>query len=663
MLDIGTEARLSALMTGEQVTTIETSGAADAVFSPMQDRLYVSLGNGTIDVFDVISHAKIATWRIGSALGPITVSTDGSFLLAADPRQPLVYKIDTATGERLATYLGNGSNYLDIEIVDEHTALFSGDRPAKLNLDDGTMTSLDGTAFYSGRSILSEDDHLTLFAETGISNGPLAIYDDRVGQVVARGDNYQSSYTGFNFGIQAISESAGLVLQFIYYQSINIYDLSLKYLRTINLGQPLSGLVFDESGSYVYAYFGSDGRVVKYEATTFNVVDEYNVQATQWTGGSNSYGNQLLISDDSSHLIVLDPAGGAVQIVDLPNDAIKGTAGDDALFGTDQNDILNGLAGADRMSGGLGDDRYVVDDPGDRAIERAGEGDDIVVSSITYRLGANVEGLTLAGTAAIGGTGNVLANTVTGNDAANTLNGHAGDDVLIGGAGDDILIGGFGNDTMRGGLGNDSYRVDAVGDTVVELGGEGYDTVVASINYTLGDNVEKLGLIGLARVGTGNALDNLIVGGGGADTLSGLDGNDSIQGNDGADKIDGGAGDDLLYGGLGRDVLTGGAGADRFVFRPDDAGNTAQTADRILDFSHAEGDRISLAAIDANDAAPGSAFVFVGSAAFSGTAGELRYSAFGGDTLIEGDTNGDGIADLAIRLTGNVALVVGDFAL
>ncbi len=103
------------------------------------------------------------------------------------------------------------------------------------------------------------------------------------------------------------------------------------------------------------------------------------------------------------------------------------------------------------MIGGGGNDTYFVSQSGDLVVEAAGEGSaDIVFALLSYTLVAEVENLTLAGTAAINGTGNVLDNVIVGNSAANTLTGGLGDDTLTGGAGNDVFkfIDVFGQDTV-----------------------------------------------------------------------------------------------------------------------------------------------------------------------------------------------------------------------
>ncbi len=119
-------------------------------------------------------------------------------------------------------------------------------------------------------------------------------------------------------------------------------------------------------------------------------------------------------------------------------DQIYGLDGNDTLYGGNGNDWLIGGLGADILVGGLGDDSYDVDSAGDQVVERAGEGIDRVRASISHQLAANVEILTLTGTADINGFGNALDNTIVGNAGNNVLNGGAGNDAMAGGAGNDI---------------------------------------------------------------------------------------------------------------------------------------------------------------------------------------------------------------------------------
>ena len=237
---------------------------------------------------------------------------------------------------------------------------------------------------------------------------------------------------------------------------------------------------------------------------------------------------------------------------------IRGNAGDNVLSGGTNNDTLIGGAGSDTLIGGTGNDTFVVDAVTDVVIENANEGTDLVQSSATWTLSANVENLTLTGTAAINGTGNTLANTLTGNGANNmlvgdagndSLNGGSGDDVLNGGSGNDTLYGGSGSDTMLGGTGDDIYSINVATDVVTEYAGEGIDTVQVAFSYALGANVENLTLTSTYTAnGAGNELDNVLLGNRAVNTLTG------------------GAGNDTLDGAAGTDTLVGGTGADRYLF-------------------------------------------------------------------------------------------------
>ncbi|MFZ5511915.1 MAG: Ig-like domain-containing protein [Pseudomonadota bacterium] len=255
-------------------------------------------------------------------------------------------------------------------------------------------------------------------------------------------------------------------------------------------------------------------------------------------------GNDIVFGGDGNDLVSGD-GGNDVLSGDRGDDAVYGGTGNDALFGAagddvlggneghdrldggEGSDLLDGGEGADDMIGGTGDDIYVVDHAADTIAENPGEGVDTVRASIDYVLGANLEKLTLTGAAPLSGYGNELDNVLVGN---------AGSNILVGGAGNDILDGSLGGDTLAGGGGDDSYIVDNAGDGIVEAAGEGVDTVRAGVTHALAANVEKLVLTGSGAIdGTGNELDNV------------------LMGNDGDNRLDGGLGTDILVGGQGDD--------------------------------------------------------------------------------------------------------------
>ncbi len=274
------------------------------------------------------------------------------------------------------------------------------------------------------------------------------------------------------------------------------------------------------------------------------------------------------------------------------DDRLYGGAGNDTLIGGAGADILDGQAGIDAMNGGAGNDTYYVDTVGDTVTELAGGGTDRVWTSVNFTLGATTEVEELRLTNAAGGTltGNALVNklygaggndtllgmagadTLEGGDGNDTLDGGVGNDVLFGGTGvdtllggasDDSLDGGTGADVMTGGAGQDSYRVDNAGDQVIEAINGGTDTVLSTLSWVLGANVEKLTLLGAAAInGAGNDLENIISGNAAANIIDGGGGNDTLRGEGGDDTIIGGAGGDSLFGGDGVDLISGDAGND-----------------------------------------------------------------------------------------------------
>jgi Ca2+-binding RTX toxin-like protein len=291
--------------------------------------------------------------------------------------------------------------------------------------------------------------------------------------------------------------------------------------------------------------------------------------------------------------------------------AINGTGNTLAnrITGNSANNTLSGGSGADTMIGGAGDDIYIVDNTGDVITESTDEGIDSVQSSVTYTLAANVENLTLTGTSTRNGTGNTLNNYLTGNSAVNTLTGGAGNDTLDGGTGADSLVGGTGDDV---------YIVDNTSDKVVEstTTNEGTDTVRSSITYTLGTYVENLTLIGTSAInGTGNTLDNTMIGNSNTNTLTGNNGNDT------------------LAGGLSNDILTGGNGSDTYLF-----GN-ADGLDTINETAGVSGDIDALKLTEASTTDPvivkdgNDLYVFIDSGNYMKIASEFQQTNYGIERL------------------------------
>lgn len=171
------------------------------------------------------------------------------------------------------------------------------------------------------------------------------------------------------------------------------------------------------------------------------------------------------------------------------------------------------------------DDSYVVDNAGDKEKENArpGSGTDTVYTSLpAYTMPANVENLAYTGATGFSGKGNKSGNRVTGGPAADRLDGQKGNDVMIGLAGDDTHV------------------VDSTADLVTEEPDGGIDTILSGVSITtLSQNVEVLSLSKGNINGTGNALDNVIIGSSSQNILSG---------GDGADTLIGGLGNDTFYG-------------------------------------------------------------------------------------------------------------------
>ena len=224
---------------------------------------------------------------------------------------------------------------------------------------------------------------------------------------------------------------------------------------------------------------------------------------------------------------------------------------------------------------------------------------------------------------------------------------------------------GAGNDTAKTSVQTDTglpqWRVSVID------GGDGLDTIVLKegdgFTIHLDGTLTDLGAYGgevrfrnFENV-TGSTGDDRIIGNELANVLDGQGGNDTLIGGAGNDRLDGGAGDDRINGGAGADILTGGAGADDFIYTDKADSGLATLADTITDFDVTK-DIIDLASLLEADQ-----FEFLGKEAFSGKGAEVRFTASTTSTLVEIDIDGDGTADMAINLTGNIDLSASNFDL
>lgn len=431
----------------------------------------------------------------------------------------------------------------------------------------------------------------------------------------------------------------------------NAYGGSGTDTLILRLDLATGALVADFSGIWSGASYTIDGAAIQgFEAIQWLVATQYDDYVTLGTPTGKTAelagrgGADVLIGGAGNDILNADFYYSYAVINETDYDVLTGGGGDDWLTA--------GLG--DNLDGGSGTDRLTLD---------AGMSGSGVTLNFTTLISSGTD--TIVGTAITGiehiagAYGSNYADTIdaSADTYDTTLLGRDGDDTLLGGSGANRLDGGSGADTMSGGAGHDTYIVDNAGDWVVESSGGGTDSIQSSVSFTLAANVESLSLTGSSAINaTGNGLANSIFGNSGANSVSGGAGDDTLQGQGGAD---------VLTGGTGRDVVTGGSGADEFVFADGDfaAGLNYLTADTIADFSRTAGDKIRLTDVDAVVGGSDNAFSFIGTSAFSGVAGQLRYSNVGGYTLVYGDTNGDGTADFMVTMNGTVALLATDFYL
>lgn len=503
--------------------------------------------------------------------------------------------------------------------------------------------------------------------------------------VVIEGDNA----TVINRGEITSLGGSGVVLQpsGTYGSSQVVMQMIALTHTTAALALPASGLVLTNYGGITGAIGIEIGGTQAAHIANYGSIASDDLYAIVTSSAADSLRNGLT----GTIVGAIDLGAGADRVVnrgDISGDADLGLGNDtlDNRHGTiagyaelgGGDDVLDnryGLIEGD-VDMGAGNDRLDNRDGEISGSIQMGDGNDTFVPGNTAEYafgGAGIDTLDFTGTSGVNVTmsgGLNIGTAVNEGDTyfqfenlngsitgADVVYGSAGDNVLVGYGGNDTLSGGSGVDTLSGGIGSDTLDGGLDNDTL--YGGTGNDTLDGDIgNDTLNgdDGIDSL---------DGGAGDDTLSGGLGNDALDGGVGNDTLKGDGGNDTLLGGDGADILKGGSGADTLTGGAGADKFTYLA--ASDTNGTPiDIITDFSKSQGDRIDLSAIDAVSLKPGdNPFVFVGTAAFTGVQGELRYTTTSSDgTIVQADLDGNRVADFQISLlANNLNLVAADFVL
>ncbi|THD34590.1 MAG: hypothetical protein E7773_14495, partial [Sphingomonas sp.] len=456
----------------------------------------------------------------------------------------------TVTGSPNSTAPGFGSSGNDTMTGTTHADMFDlrqGGSDTASGLD-GNDTFYMGAAWNAGDAIDggTGTDQVIAQGNTTLTLGATSLTGVEQVTLLTGSDPSYGDVFGFPYSYNITTNDANVAAG----QQLIVQGGSLHANETLTF----NGAAELDGSFLVYGGLGNDVLTGGHQADTL-YGGGGNDQIDGGAGADTMYGgagNDTFIVDDAGDVVTENANEGTDTVLssvsyalsaNVENLTLTGT-GDTAatgnalanvITGNSGNNALVGGGGADTLIGGLGDDIYTVSDASTVIVENAGEGNDTVKSSVSYVLtaGAEIETARLIGTSNIDLTGNGIHQ------------------ILIGNTGNNVLDGGGGGDRMKGGAGDDTYVIRSASDVIVELAGDGDDTVKAAVSYTLGAaaQVEHLYTIDAsATTGinlTGNDYSHDIQGNAGVNVLTGGSGNDSLAGNGGADTLIGGAGDDI----------------------------------------------------------------------------------------------------------------------
>ncbi|MDP3749837.1 MAG: calcium-binding protein [Phenylobacterium sp.] len=392
---------------------------------------------------------------------------------------------------------------------------------------------------------------------------------------------------------------------------------------------------------------GADTLSATYDGQVIAVSSLTNVEVVTSGGHSN------VTLAGSFQKDVLNLSG--VQLVDILS--VSGGSGNDTLVGSNGADTLLGDSGADSLAGGGGNDVFYFDDAPDKGdVIDGGSGADTIMATTDH---ANIVLNGMSGIEAISANGHVgveIVSTVAVNlDFSNvTLTNISG---ILGSAQTDTLIGSSGNDTFL------YYDLAGLDYDIID-GGPGHDQILAgeSWAYFMFQSIRNVEVI------SGNGYEGVklyIPTDGQVSNFSNVHLIDieEIVGTTAADTIIGSTSSDRFVSDGGADLMTGGAGSDVFAYYALSDSSVATGRDTITDFNLTQ-DKLDLSMVDANSTVLGRQhFSYIGTAPFTSTAGELRYTAGNAGVTLSGDINGDGQADFEIQLGSIYSISSSNFIL
>ncbi|MBV1865121.1 MAG: hypothetical protein KUG74_11910 [Rhodobacteraceae bacterium] len=370
-----------------------------------------------------------------------------------------------------AQYIIHGGDYVyvqkDASVVTPATSLLGNNDSSMSVHIDGTVVSAN-TAVNLGASATVVTDLLLQIGETGVVSslyGSSGIYIGRTNAEITNHGHVSADWRGLYFAAGATSGSL---------KNTGTITANSSYAVYASGDFNSNGGAFEIENS---GYISGGSAAIKINSQGLELYNSGTLIGNIGVGSSSNISNSNSIDINNSGSII-GRNGIGVQSAGAGDSVINSgrIVGDVDLAGG--RDLYDGRGGTveGEVYGGLGNDTYIIDDASIELVEQFAEGTDTVQSSVSWKLGANFEDLTLIGDGNIRGVGNDEVNIITGNDADNRLRGRAGYDTLNGGDGNDEIRGGKGNDVLLGGAGDDILRGNTSRDTMD--GGDGHDRLI-----------------------------------------------------------------------------------------------------------------------------------------------------------------------------------------